>query len=226
MIERRRGGGTKGRILEEACKVFAEKGYRDATHAEICGRAEANAAAVNYYFTSKDNLYRAVFEHMTERVDRCHPLDGGLPETAPPERRLRALIHAHLSRIFYPGLMGDLHRIRMAEIFDPTGLLEDLLEERLDHDRKYTRKVLRDLLGPDAAERDVDWCEMSVVAQCFVGMPGPDGKGPRAIFGLVPAEVDHLAEHILRFSLAGIRAVRRNSNGSSRHGDTGIGKVQ
>lgn len=226
MNGRRRGEGTKERILEEACRVFSEKGYRDATHVEICGRAEANAAAVNYYFTSKENLYRAVFEHMTERMDRSHPLDGGLPETAPPERRLHALIHAHLSRIFHPKLMGDLHRIHMAEMFDPTGLLEDLLAKRLDHDRKHLRKILRDLLGSGAAERDVDWCEMSIVAQCFLGMPGPADKGPRAVFGLVPAEMDRLSEHILRFSLAGIDAVRRSSNGSSQRGDKRIGKAQ
>ncbi|MBW2127416.1 MAG: helix-turn-helix transcriptional regulator [Deltaproteobacteria bacterium] len=36
-----------------ACEVFAEKGYRAATIADICGRAKANVAAVNYYFGDK-----------------------------------------------------------------------------------------------------------------------------------------------------------------------------
>ncbi len=227
MNDRRRGETTKERVLEEACKVFAEKGYRDATHAEICGRAGANAAAVNYYFTSKENLYRAAFDQMAHKVEQSYPLDGGLPDTAPPERRLHALIHAHLSRMFHPELMGDLHRIRMAEMFDPTGLLEDLLEQRLSQDRRLTRKVLRELLGPEAAERDVDWCEMSVVSQCFIGMPGPDDKkGPRAVFGLDPADVEQLASHILRFSLAGIKAVRRKNRGAPADGNQHPGTAQ
>ena len=128
MSERRRGQETKDRILEEACKVFAEKGYRDATHAEICRRAGTNVAAVNYYFESKEALYRAAFEHLARKADTLYPLDGDLPPTAAPEERLRAFIHAHLSRMFDPKRLGHLHRIRMAEMFDSTGLLTQQME--------------------------------------------------------------------------------------------------
>jgi AcrR family transcriptional regulator len=214
MRTRRRGEDTKLKVLDEACKVFAEKGYRDATHAEICGRAGANAAAVNYYFGSKEGLYRAVFERLEDQVERMYPLDGGLPETASPEKRLHAFIHGHLSRMYDPELMGDLHRIRMAEMFDPTGLLDDLLEANLAKHRRVIQRVAREFLGPKASQRDVDWCEMSVVGQCFIGGPGPVGKmppdkGPRALFGLNASEVDVLADHIHRFSLAGIKAIAR-----------------
>ncbi|HNR33151.1 MAG TPA: CerR family C-terminal domain-containing protein [Candidatus Hydrogenedentes bacterium] len=206
---RRRGETTKEKVLEEACKVFAEKGYRDATHAEICRRAGANVAAVNYYFGSKESLYRAVFEHLARKVERMYPLDGGLLAASPPERRLHAFIHAHLSRVFDPELLGDLHRIRMAEMFDPTGLLEELLARQLARDREQVQRLLRELLGSGASRRDVEWCEMSIVAQCLIGAPGPPDKGPRAIFGLDASEVDRLTDHILRFSMAGIKAIRR-----------------
>ena len=53
-------------LLKVACKVFADKGYRKATIAEICKRAGVNIAAVNYYFRSKERLYveawRAAFK--------------------------------------------------------------------------------------------------------------------------------------------------------------------
>lgn len=211
MNDRRRGEGTKERILEAACKVFAEKGYRDATHTEICRLAGANAAAVNYYFASKESLYRAVFEHLTQKAERLYPLDGGLPPTSPAEKRLHAFICAHLRRMFDPELLGGLHRIRMAELFDPTGLLEVLLGRQLARAREHAQRILRELLGVDATQRDVEWCEMSIVAQCLIGAPGPPGKGPRDIFGLEAEGVDRLAEHILRFSLAGVKAIRRKS---------------
>ncbi|HOV74279.1 MAG TPA: CerR family C-terminal domain-containing protein [Candidatus Hydrogenedentes bacterium] len=208
MTDQRRGQETKDRILEAACKVFSEKGYRDGTHAEICRRAGTNVAAINYYFESKESLYRAVFEHLEEKAESLYPLSGGVPETAEPEQRLQGFIHAHLSRMFDPVRLGHLHHIRMGEIFEPTGLLDDLLERSLANGRKQILGILRELLGPQVPERDVTWCEMSIVGQCFMGAPGPRDKGPRVVFGLAASNVDQLAEHILRFSLAGVRAIR------------------
>lgn len=209
MSDRRRGQETKERVLEAACKVFAEKGYRDATHAEICKRAGTNVAAINYYFHSKESLYRAVFERLAERAETLYPLSGGLPPAAAPEKRLQAFIHAHLSRMFDPERLGYLHRIRMAEMFDPTGLLTEPLDRRLARDREHILRILRKLLGPRALQRDLEWCEMSIIGQCLMGAPGPRDEGPRVIFKLEARDVDRLAEHILRFSLAGVKAIRR-----------------
>jgi AcrR family transcriptional regulator len=211
MGNRTRGQETRQRILEEACKVFGEKGYRDATHAEICARAGTNVAAINYYFHSKESLYRAAFEHLAEKAETLYPFDGGLPASAAPEKRLQAFIHAHLSRMFDPERLGYLHQIRMAEMFDPTGLLAEPLGRRLAQDREHILKILRELLGPQASQKDVEWCEMSIIGQCFMGAHGPRDEGPRAIFGLDATEVDRLAEHILTFSLAGIEAICRKS---------------
>ena len=147
----RRGQRTKERILEEACKVFAEKGYRDATHIEICSRAGANAAAVNYYFSSKEALYRAAFEHLTQLADLLHPLDGGLSPDTPPEQRLHALIRAHLNLVSDPERLGSLYRIHMSEMFDSTGLLTEVMARRLVRDRQLTLGILGELLGPHAA---------------------------------------------------------------------------
>src|SRR5438552_12326711 len=48
---------TQTRLLEVAGQVFAEKGFDGATVREICQRADANIAAVNYYFRDKEKLY-------------------------------------------------------------------------------------------------------------------------------------------------------------------------
>ena len=47
---------TRERLLSAAGDVFVEKGFRDATVAEICARAGANIAAVNYYFVDPENV--------------------------------------------------------------------------------------------------------------------------------------------------------------------------
>ncbi len=214
MNGQRRGQITKNRILEEACKVFAEKGFRDATHAEICRRARTNTAAINYYFGAKQILYKAAFEYLTQKAETLYPLDGGLPSTAASDKRLWALIHAHLCRMFDPERLGALHRILMAERFDPTGLLVELLDSRLDQDRTLIQEIIRELLGPGAMQKEVEWCEMSIVSQCFMAAPGPgDDEGPRTIFGITEAEINCLADHILKFSLAGVKAISRNNHG-------------
>lgn len=208
MSERRRGQETKDRILEEACKVFAEKGYRDSTHAEICKRAGTNVAAINYYFDSKETLYRAVVEYLAAKEDELYPLDGGLGTSEDAVLRLNAFIRGQLNRMFDPHRLGLFHRIRMAEMFDRTGLLDEPLKRRLEQDRARILSILRDLLGPQVPEHDVAWCEMSIIGQCFMSMPGPHEDGPRKIFGLTENEVERLAEHILQFSLAGVQAIR------------------
>src|SRR5581483_8991895 len=48
---------TKQRLLEVAGAVFAEQGFKNATVREICKRADANVAAINYHFGDKQGLY-------------------------------------------------------------------------------------------------------------------------------------------------------------------------
>src|SRR5687768_6942688 len=62
------GAQTRQTLLEVAGRVFAERGYMNATSQEICELASANIAAVNYHFGSKDGLYAAVLEEAHARL--------------------------------------------------------------------------------------------------------------------------------------------------------------
>jgi len=219
MTDQRRGQATKERILEEACKVFAEKGYRDATHAEICRRATANIAAINYHFGSKESLYTQVFEYLADQVDTLYPLAPAAHPDVPVEERLRLFIDALLRRLFDPERLGCFHSIQMAEMFEPTGVLSEALERRLNRDRACLHHILQELLGPGAAQQQLLWCEMSIVSQCFMGPPGHHDRGPRVMFRINAQHVDELVEHIWRFSIAGVHAV-----GNTRHEEQDEGR--
>jgi len=63
IMSRKRTGATREKLLVAASDVFVEKGFRDATVADICNRAAANISAVNYYFGSKEALYQESWRH-------------------------------------------------------------------------------------------------------------------------------------------------------------------
>ncbi len=104
---------TRDRILEAACRAFAEHGFRETTIAAICRAAEANIAAVNYYFGSKEKLYEAVWEYADGQARANYPTEepGGNPG-----EWLRHYIRDLLLMIFDEGPGGWLPRLIRRDI--------------------------------------------------------------------------------------------------------------
>ena len=215
MAIRKDGIDTREKILKAASKVFAEKGCRNTTVAEICRRAGCNVAAVNYHFGSKDTLYGVVWRNAFEEALRAYPPDGGLSPEAPAEHCLLALIHSNLHRILDAGRLGHAGRILMREMSDPSDAIRSVLRDVIHPLRERTRKIIKRLLGPGATDREIGFCEMSVIHQCLA-MGFRRGKLPPGIIKgkgkPTPELIDALVEHITCFSLAGIRAIRKNIN--------------
>ena len=202
---------TPAQLLEAACEVFAEKGYRRATIAEICKRGGANIAAVNYYFRNKETLYAEAWRLAFQRSLDAHPPDGGIPATAPSEERLRGHILSLMRRIIDP--RNHEFEIVRKELAHPTGLLAEVMRASIEPVGKALSGIVEEMLGPKASDRQVRLCQMSIMAQCLhpmmrerfrkllpahAGEPSPLNAGIEAV-----------AEHVTLFSLAGIREVRR-----------------
>jgi AcrR family transcriptional regulator len=84
-IRRRDAARSRLAILDAAEGLFAERGYEAATMAEIASAAGLSAGTPAYYYTSKEELYRAVlgraFAEMADLV-RSRKLGQGDPVTA------------------------------------------------------------------------------------------------------------------------------------------------
>jgi TetR/AcrR family transcriptional regulator, regulator of cefoperazone and chloramphenicol sensitivity len=65
-----KGEDTLRRILDVAIEVFAEDGYDGASTRALAERAKVNLPAIQYYFGSKEGLYRAAIDHIAKFVDR------------------------------------------------------------------------------------------------------------------------------------------------------------
>ena len=222
--DRADGAETRRKLLDAAVTLFAEKGYHDTRTGEICGAARANIAAVHYHFGSKADIYIAAWRHAFERSIAAYPPDGGVPPGAPAEERLRGHVRALVRRSRDPA--GRDLDIAHREMANPTGLLADVMHQSLEPMRQMHLGIIRGILGPEADEQDVDLCEMSIHAQCVVSLmharqrrlaPRDMRPPPPHLRGVDEAA---LTEHILRFSLAGLREVRKRAQGG-RHGATG-----
>ncbi len=53
---------TEKRIKETAKQVFLREGYEGATVRKIAQEAEVNVALMNYYFESKEQLFRSIYQ--------------------------------------------------------------------------------------------------------------------------------------------------------------------
>ncbi|MDA8077396.1 MAG: CerR family C-terminal domain-containing protein [Nitrospiraceae bacterium] len=191
-------------LLAAAVDVFAEKGYRDATVAEICELARANIAAVNYHFRDKETLYREAWRYAFAESIKDHPPDAGVGAASPPEERLRGQITALLQRISDRKNKDFL--IVLKEMTNPTGLLHEIMQEMLLPLQKRMQATIRELLGPDASDMQVQFCEVSIMSQCVNPMVlkrKDDRNAPPGI-----KNVKAYADHVVRFSLAGIHAVQ------------------
>jgi AcrR family transcriptional regulator len=201
-IRRKSAAITPRKLLAAASEIFAQKGYRDATIAEICERAGANVAAVNYHFGDKETLYKEAWRHSFSESLKAHPPNGGVSDNAPPEERLRGEIVALLNRIADEGNREFL--IVQKELVNPTGLLNEVMQKNLRPLQERMESIIRELLGPLASDMQVRFCAISIVSQCInpiVAIKG--GKdGPPGV-----DDIEAYSNHVVKFSLSGIRAI-------------------
>jgi AcrR family transcriptional regulator len=207
MPQREDGKETRKRLLNAACEVFAEKGYRNAKVAEICRRAGANVAAVNYYFGDKATLYAEAWQHaFNEHV---------MPESAvsvktSPDDQLRNHIHSLIQNFMEKGLQGYFTRLYLMELANPTGLIQDSWHDMIEPRRQKLIGIIRKILGVETTNDVVLFCELSIISQCRALLTINRGD-LEYLLGqtLSPNLIKHLADHITHFSLAGIRAVSK-----------------
>lgn len=112
-------------ILEAALLVFSQKGYKAATNKEIAQEAGITAAALYWYFPSKEELFRAVVEHQRGKLIHVGSLLELLKDL-PPEDVLKRMVlgvasmvqeerHLRFARLMISELSRDEHLARVLE---------------------------------------------------------------------------------------------------------------
>ena len=164
-----RGEDTRRRILDAALEVFAAEGYEGASTRLLAERAGVNLPAIQYYFGSKEGLYRAVIDSIIEHTEaEMAPLairvKAALARPDTPREELLELLCLMLEafvalvsngkqieakRLFFaraevedtPGL-ERLHESGMRQIFQPCLDLIGRLLGRSTEDRETVLRAL------------------------------------------------------------------------------------
>ena len=127
-----------------------------------------------------------------------------------PEKRLRSLIYHFLEYLLDPDRPTWKRRLMAREIW-PTRLVRSTNWSK----REFLIPTLREFAGDKFSRRQLSLICTSVMGQChyfLLGQPMIERLNPD--FKIGKAEIAEIAEHITRFSLAGIAELSRPAHRS------------
>src|SRR5262245_39449945 len=157
---------TRERIIDAAGEIFAEKGFDATTVRDICQKAGANIAAVNYYFGDKQRLYiDAVLRAHRWRMDKFQ-----LPEwtaDTPPERKLADFVLTFIRRVRTSPDDTWHSRLIMREIGNPTAACAELVHSSIRPQFEMLLSILRELLPDENDDEKLRLAAFSIVGQCL-----------------------------------------------------------
>ena len=196
---------TRDRILQAALESFAERGFKATTVRDICSQAGVNVASVNYYFRSKESLYKEALVYSFKEVDRKYPPAVLASELLPPEDRLRLFIRTLLLRLMDNGQLGLHAKLMAREIAEPTAALDYVVETVMRPRFEMLRTLLPDFVGDGWDAADIDRFILSLIGQCLIyrhARPMVERLCPETMSS--PDAINRTAEVIFQFSLAAL----------------------
>lgn len=205
--KRRAAEPTREKLIEAAGFVFAERGYHDATIREICRRARANVAAVNYTFGDKLGLYTEVLRE-SMRGSQLVALTAALDPNLPPEETVRGIIRARLMSLCGRGRPDWAFRIVMHEFSHPTPAISRVVEDGMRPVYERMRKAVGEILGLPVEHEATRLSVNSIVGQIiFYAISKPVLSRLQPELKLAPEQLERIANHIAEFSLAYLKKV-------------------
>lgn len=194
---------TKIRILDEAERLFAERGFEATSLREITAAANVNLAAVNYHFHSKDELIRAVVARRIEPLNRKRL---AMLEEVMNKPSLETVMHAFYAPVVemhrdptcrFPPLMGRIFA-------EPGPVRKFFLEQMSPTARRFT-EVLQGLL-PGLPPKVLFWrvhFSVSILAFTMAGAHVLDALSKGTCD---PTDVEDTTRRMVEYACAGLRA--------------------
>jgi TetR/AcrR family transcriptional regulator, regulator of cefoperazone and chloramphenicol sensitivity len=209
---------TRAKLLEAASIVFSEMGFRAATVRDICTRAGANVASVNYHFGDKLGLYTEVLKDSSAPAIQLK-IRTAMAHTPSPEDQLRIFVRGMFDKMLASDRPARHMRIIMQELANPTPALTIVVEEVIRPQYEQLCAVIAGVIGHPPKSASTRMCVHSVVGQVthyfhtrFVMFQ----LWPQ--FKMTPAQLDEITDHIIRFTMAGLAATAASAEAKTTKG--------
>lgn len=200
------GGKTRQRLLDVAGRVFAEQSYSRATSKEICERAGANIAAVNYHFGGKEGLYSAVLEEAHARLVSIDLVTQTTQGGGTPAEKLRTLLGHVINEIAQRDEGSWELRVLSREVQSPTSMSGPMIANQIKPKLKLVAAMIADVLGVSANHPAVSRCMVSIIGPCgFLLLTDPAWQ--KQVFPALTVDPQTLVDHMVAFAMGGLNAV-------------------
>jgi AcrR family transcriptional regulator len=207
---RQDGLATRRQLLEAGGQVFAEQGYAKATSKEICERANANVAAVNYHFGGKDGLYAAVLEEAHSRLVTIDAMAAAARSRIDPELKLRAFLARIVAEIAKQESGAWELRVLSRELLSQSPFLLGLMKTQIAPKARFAREIIAEIMGLPVDHPTVARALISVIGPCIL-LVITTRELRRRVAPQLDEDPQALTEHMVAFALAGLKAVARRA---------------
>jgi AcrR family transcriptional regulator len=202
---------TRQRLLEAAGQLFAEKGFDRTTSKEVTELAGTNIAAVNYHFGGFDGLYVAVLDEASSMIMSSAEMMAALAAIRTPKAKLRAFLTPFVHVLLGPASSTWRLRVIVREMNSPTLAPGSKQEKERLQKTLLLKGIVSEIMNlPEDHPAVARGC-VSVLSPCFLLLVSDRSMLKRNYpqFGLQLEDAAGLVDHLVLFSLAGLKATAR-----------------
>lgn len=214
---RQDGLETRQQLLQAAGEVFAEHGYANATSKEICARANANVAAVNYHFGGKDGLYAAVLEDAHARLISLDALAAAAQSPIDPRVKLKMFIGRIVAEISKRGAESWELRVLSREVLSQSAMMDRMVDNQIVPKARLFRGIVADIMQLPADHPAVSRSIVNIMGPCLLLLISSRSIQKKAL-PYLDLNPETLANHMVAFALAGMDAVAHEATSASAAG--------
>lgn len=199
---------ARERLMLAALKLFAQQGYAKTSVRAIAAEANANVAAISYYFGDKAALYSALFS------GELGALQSLIPAFTQPGLSLRQALHRYFESVLAPLNAGEVARLyvrlHIREMLEPTSQWELEIEKDMRQPHNAMAQLLCQHLGVAQVDDPMHRLVISVM-----GLAHNLWTQQEVVTALVPqllgtpAAVAHWVDRMTEYALAMVSAEQR-----------------